>query len=435
MNLNEGQRVVLATIAGAAALLASTGLASASPSNVRGHAARTTPAAHHSTAKKKAPRPKPGLFVSGETKVTTAVRASAYLLDPVDHEHFVTLVPNATHPGKDSVEYYTRALGAKHWTVHAAPTLINSAGSPRLEEDVEWNTDGVDVVVYACDGTYAATASATASRLPEFTLVQSANTCSSGATASSAYRHLSTVFNDENTGVRLGVLVPDSTVSHTWDLLEGNPGGTFTNLLSLPTTNSFVPTQLAASANYSGDLSVVGYGVDGSGDKGVFATRLTWTYNSTLQQQVPSWTNLKEIATLGDTDSDYVIDSLAEYNGTTDVGLYKAPGTTPGQKHTLFIDEGDTSNQWSAPIALAHATINDRDLLVARNPRTGTLHATWERTITTSKSAKTVKSGIMQQRLHADWTKALFLTHWYRDTPLQASLDTHGNIHVEYRQS
>jgi hypothetical protein len=290
-------------------------------------------------------------------------------------------------------------------------------------------------VVYACNGIYAATATPAASRLPEFTQVQSADTCSSGAASSSAYRHHSTVFDDENSGVTLGILAPDPGTQGTWDLMEGNPGGSFTNLLSLPATDGFDPTQVTSSPDYSDALAVAGYGVDSSGNKGIFETSLSWTYDSTSEQEIPSWTDLKEVATLGDAHTDYVIDSLAEYDGTTDIGLYKAPDTSAGQKHTLYIDEGDTNNQWSAPIALDHTTINDRDLLLLRNPQTGTLHATWERTIGSPKSARTAKSGIMQSRLHSDWWKPTFLTHWYRDKPLQAGLDTDGNIHVEYQQS
>jgi hypothetical protein len=369
------------------------------------------------------------LYVTGEASVSATAKPSAYVVDGSNREHLVTLTANGFYPGKDTVVYRTRHLGAKNWTVNAAPTLVKSAGSPRVEESVSPSGD-VEVVVYACDGVYAASASSSAVRLPEFTTVASENNCASATTAPSPSLRLSMVtYNPHDGAYELGVLVPDQGTSGTWDLFEGNPGGNFVDEGSIPGADSFVPTQLVTtSVTYPDYATLVGYGVDSSGDQGVFLTKLTWPDVT----KPPAWSDPKEITTLGEAHADFTIESMTSYNGTTDIALYAPAGSFPGQGHTLFVDEGDTSGQWSGAVALSHTTLHDKNLILARRG-SGTLHATFQRSISSSQAAKTKRSGIMKEALlGGNWTTPTFMTHWFKDTPLQASLDTSDRLHVEY---
>jgi hypothetical protein len=426
MKIQHRKRVIaLATIAGTGALVLSAGSAQVAT-------ARTF--VHTSATSVNAARPTSGLYVTGESAVTTTAKPSAYLVDHGNREHLVTLTANANYPGKDTVAYRTRQLGAKHWTVHSAPTLISATGSPRVEESISPDNGDIEVVVYACDGVYAADAHPSAGRLPEFTTVVSEDNCGSATTTPSADVHMTTVTYNEHDGTdELGVLVPDQGTSGTWDLFEGNPGSTFTDLGPLPTADSFVPAQLVPSTRIVQDATLVGYGVDRSGDEGVFLTTLSWTYNAGW---TAVWSDPKEITTLGKTDADYTIESVTAYDPTIDIALYAAPGSFPGQKHTLFVDESESNGQWSGPIALQHTSLHDKNLILVRNLDTGTLHATFQRAITSSKIAKTTKSGIMKEyHLKGNWSTPTFMTHWFKDMPLQASLDTNDKIHVEYLRS
>jgi hypothetical protein len=415
--LHRKRVTALATIAATGALLLSAGPVSATSA--------------------KAARPKPGLYVTGEAAVSSTAHPTAYVVDTHNREHLVTLTPNAIHTGDDTVVYRTRPLGAKHWTVHDAPTLINGTGSPRVEELVDPSSGNIEVVVYTCDGVYAAEAHSSAGRLPEFTTVTTEDGCATASAAPSPFLVQAGVIGDPNdyTDV-LGILVPDQTTTGTWDLFEGTPGSTFSDVSALPTADSFVPTQIVTAFNYSRYASVVGYGVDSSGDEGVFLSKLTWSWNSSAGQYEPAWSNPTEVATLGATDSDFVIESMTDYAGTIDVALYAAPGSFAGQKHTLFIQEGDKSGQWSGAIALQHTTLHDKNLIIVRNLDTGTMHATFQRAITSSKTAKTANSGVMKEyHRKGNWSTPAFMTHWFKDQPLQASLDTNDKLHVEYLRS
>jgi hypothetical protein len=148
------------------------------------------------------------------------------------------------------------------------------------------------------------------------------------------------------------------------------------------------------------------------------------------------WSDPREITTLGEPNADFVIESLIVHGDNTDIALYAPAGSFPGQRHALFVDESDSSGQWSGPIALQHTTLHDKNLILVRNPDTGTLHATFQRAIASPQSAKTAKSGIMKEYfLKGNWSTPAFMTHWFKDMPLQAGLDANDKLHVEYLRS
>jgi hypothetical protein len=383
---------------------------------------------HHST--RKLSKPKSGLFVAGEPRLTSSTKSSAYAVDSSNYEHFVQFkAGSSATTGK--IVYKSRKLGAKTWVTHNAPGNFATSGQPRLEIVNDNNRLDLDVVAFTCGGVYAVSLSHSTTRLAQFTKVSAVSDC---ARTSRPTQLVASFYNANISSGYLNIVVPDATTPGQWDLVAGAPGKPFTKIATVPTDDSFVPTQLVGY--YYNGGTVVGQGVDSSGNKGVFASTIGFKYDDSVQSEVVTWTDLTEIATLNSPTKNYTIAQSTTHDRTTDVGLYLPAGTRKGQKHTLFVDTQDSSGQWSGPISIDGTTLHDRGLILSTSQTTGKLRATWLRVNAKNATTKRSSSGIMTSRLlSAGWTKAAFETHWYKDTPLSTTYDRKGVPHFFYRQA
>jgi hypothetical protein len=138
---------------------------------------------------------------------------------------------------------------------------------------------------------------------------------------------------------------------------------------------------------------------------------------------------------LGSKTKDYVVDSVSYTGRLIDVGLFQPLGSRVKQKYTLFMDERDSTGQWTTPIPVPHTTIHDRDLIVTTSPTTGKLRTTWERSNSSSAKTRQTGSGVFtQRRVNNAWIQELHLSDWWKDSPLSVTYDRKGNPHVLYQQ-
>lgn len=378
-----------------------------------------TPSRHHK------PAPKIGLFVAHEPRITPNTAPASYVVDSRNYEHFVQFREGAT--GDGHIAYYSRKLKARSWTMHTAPGGFDLTGHPRLEFSAEGSN--LYLVAYTCKGVYAVLFADSAQRLPQFTQVSSVSDCN----ASSTPQTMSAVFDDILYNQNLHVIVPDAEVDGQWDVLLGRPGAGFTQVTTVPRDHGFVPTQYLGNPNGAGG-EVIGRGIDAEGNKGVYETAESYHWDSATMKYVDDWTDLTEVATLGSPTIDYTVESASFYGDLLDLGLY-LPAGSRGQKHTLFIDERDATDQWSSPIPVPRTGMHDHNLILTTSPETAKLRATWERSIGSPRTARRTSSGIItERRLTSGWTPAVQESHWWNDVPLTVSYDRTGLPHFFYLQ-
>lgn len=330
--------------------------------------------------------------------------------------------------GDGHIVYYSRKLKAKTWNVHTAPGTFDLSGHPRLEFTT--GAGNLYLVAYTCSGVYAVLFADTARRLPQFTQVSPVSDCN----ASSARQHRSAVFVDITYNEYLHVIVPDASVDGQWDVMLGRPGGGLTQVTTVPSDHGFVPSQFLGNPDEAGG-EVIGHGVDADGNKAVYETAESYEWDGATKKYVDDWTDLSEVATLGSATKDYTLESASFFGSLLDIGLYLPAGTRAGQKHTLFYDERDSTDQWSSPIPLPRTGMHDRNLILTTSPETSKLRATWERSIGSPTRARRTKSGIItERRLTSGWTPAAHESHWWKDTPLTVSYDSTGLPHFFYLQ-
>jgi hypothetical protein len=387
--------------------------------------------------------PAHGLYLTGEAQFSSAEPLSTYVVSYQEkQEHLITVTPSAAHPGDGVVTVYSRSTVAKRpWGAFVNPTLIVGLTSAHIDTYTDASGGTVEIVITTCDGVYEANNHAA------LVNVQPTTSCTTGPVPTASTETLSgfipTPTSDESE-FALGVLVPDQTTPGTWDLLDSTDGGSPV-LATLPTADHFVPATLATTAadhelQYA--PTVIGYGINSVGNEGIFETRLTW------KNAMPVWTAPKEIATLDKKNADYTIESAVQSLHTY-VGLYLPPGTIASQSHTLFLDRGPTLNAdgsgtqtWSGAQAIANTTLRDSILILTlsqdldgETPNNGRLHATYRRSISNPTSARTTKSGVMTTHLaNNSWATPRFLSHWYKDQPIAASIDSTNTLHVEYQR-
>jgi hypothetical protein len=372
-----------------------------------------TPSHHHvATVKhKKKPAHPSGFFITGQGKVTSITEPAALVRDSNGGEHVVTSQVSASAAGNEGhIIYLTRKAGATKWTSHPIPQLVPMAGKIGVETHLSTDGTRVFAVYYRCDGVYVSDTSLTSTRMPLPTLVQSRDTCSDPTpTGTAPIEDAVPLFNHQ-----IGILLPDPA--------QSGKNATFTPQPALPTTDSFVPTEMTLDA--SGErLVVVGDGNDGT-NNGVYLT------SESVFSGV--WTPPVQLATLNSATANYVIQAVASYRGSTWIGMSRPAGFVAHPSHTLFVVHLTPSGQSNGVIPLAHSTPADRALRLSYNNATGHLHAVYTRVNPNSHESK---SGILHQALiSGHWAKPKFLTHWYHDTASQITVTAGGSPVIGYEQ-
>jgi hypothetical protein len=356
-------------------------------------------------------------------------------MDHNGREQLVTIQRSSTHPGKDAIFYSWHRAGAKGpWSKQRVPILVSAAGLPEAQMSLI-GAHRIGVVIQACNGTFAAIVTSSTRRLPKLTTVTSYNFCSLYA------QH----------GTEDQFFVPTQVSAPFQDLADGGREELAIAAYDPDATGVFAMRSDGSVSTIDGPdfgleelipdgsgLTAIGYGIynfDEDNPKAVVASRMTWVYDQTTNTHVAQWSTPADIADLGNA-SRFLIDSATSYHGTIDVGLYDDPRNDSGYTHTLFTLERDPQGQWSALKPIPHSGSSDNYLIVVRNQATGGLHAAFLHSIASPPSARTAKSGIIKIRQNPSGTKWLprtFATHWYKDLPLMASVNSDGRMYIEYQ--
>jgi hypothetical protein len=362
-----------------------------------------------------------GFFVSGAGRVGGR-RPAVLVQGSRGGEHVVTVrLDRKVSGNRGHVVYRTRRPGAKHWLTTVVPGLHPLAGI-QLEAHSVSHDRKVLAVTYGCDGVFATRAGARATRLPRLTLVAPGNACGGPRTTSQdpPITHAAEV-----PGGPIGVLLPDPAQGDRMALWEGVPGGTFAPTRSLPTANDFVPAMVVHTTDDS--VIVVGYGSDGT-NPGIYFTRTKYAH---------TWSTPSEIATRHKPGSNYVIDG-AVGAGTLWVALSLPHVSGRQQKHPIFLDTVENTDDSTGARPLQFSTSRDSDLRLAYNPASGRLHAAFTRV---DPAAPVTGSGIMKEKLLTNnnqvvlgWTRPTFVTHWYRDYTDQITFTSNGGAVIGYTQ-
>jgi hypothetical protein len=364
-----------------------------------------------------------GFFVTGQGQVTSGDNPAAFVRDGNGGEHVVTTKQRPAVAGDMGVVLYsTHKAGAKHWVTHAIPGLVPLAGGVRVEEHLSFSQNRLFAVFYQCNGVWVSDAKINATRLPQPTLVASADNCSDPTASSTApINHAVGLPSSDDV---IDVLGPDPAHTGQFIPYSGTPGGTFTpDGSTLPTTSDFTPVIMTADS-WGGTLLVIGTGSDGT-NQGVYAT--SRPYYST------DWSTPTRIATLDSTSTDFAIQSATLYRNVAWVGLSRPHPAGSHPKHTLYIDRGDLgTSQWTGAVPLPHSNGHDSGLVLWLNPASNHLHAAFTRV---NPASRTVHSGVMAEaRRNARWTTPTFLTHWYRDRVQQIAEAGTNHMLIGYSQ-
>ena len=377
---------------------------------------------HHHAATRTAAHPH-GFFVTGQGQLTTGDDPAAFVRDGNGNEHVVTTKRRPSVAGNKGVLLYiTRKAGAKHWVTHAIPGLVPLAGGVRVEEHLSFNENRVFAVFYECNGIWVTDASIAATRLPQPTLVQSADNCAHPTASSTA--PINHAVGLPGSSDVIDVLVPDPAHPGRFTPFSGRAGGTFAPDGSvLPTTSDLKPVIMTLDS-WDGTLVVIGTGSDGT-HQGVYAI--------TRRSYDPDWSAPARIATMGSPTTDFAIQSATVYRGVAWVGLSRPHPAGSHPKHTLYIDRGDLrTSQWTGAVPLPHSNRHDSGLVLWLNERATHLHAAFTRV---KPGSKTVGSGIMAEaRRPGGWTQPTFLTHWYQDRVQQMGEAGTNNMVIGYTQ-
>jgi hypothetical protein len=311
--------------------------------------------------------------------------------------------------------YRTRQPGAQHWVTDRISGTYPKAAQIRVEAHIATGGARLFVVVYRCQGVFAAETSIRSTQLPKPTEVAPTNTCT-GSAPSPLDPPLALA--EALTFNHLGVLLPDAAADGHPALWTGRAGGTFTPGHPLPTTDSFVPAM--ASTERRNRIVVVGYGSNGT-TKGIYVV--------TTAGRGQPWVGPTRIASLGSRTANYTIEAITANRGKTWVGLLRPVNRR--HRGAMYVDRGNLSNEWTGALVLPHSTPQDRSLRLAYNHSSGHLHAAFTRIDLDSLVAG---SGIMKERLLGHWTTPTFVTHWFRDYAEQITFTSHGNAVIGYTQ-
>jgi hypothetical protein len=365
---------------------------------------------HHGTASKKHPSG-PGFYVTNgksAQKVTSSSAPAAFIQDPSGNQHVVTTVKSSSASGNQGhIVYYTKRHNSKEWKAHNVPGLRPLAGGVQVQIGLSDGEGRIFAVFYQCDGVYVADASTNANRLPEPTLVQSADTCASPQPASNnpPIAHAFAVNEYDST---IGILLPDPNQSGAPAVWTGKPGGTFTPGTALPTADSFVPVQMAGDG--SNNMIAVGYGSDGT-NKGVYVT----------ERRYGSWSAPHLVASLGSPTDNYRIESVVADN-SIDIGLQRQTGN-----RGLFLVHGLRSGQWQGVIRLKHTSAKDTSLRLYINPASGHLHALFTR-----HGSKRTRGVMFLRHGEHGWNKPSLYTHSVHDIAQQMAVASKNKAIIGY---
>jgi hypothetical protein len=335
-------------------------------------------------------------------RVTPTTAPAGVVDDPSGTAHVVTIAKSAADSTQGHIVYYTHAHGQK-WKSHKVPGTRPIANMS-LQEGLSTDARRVWAVFFQCNGVYAADVAAHSTRLPEPSLVKSTDdTCAVPqpvsvdppvAKAVALYGH------------RLGILLP-GTLPGTYAVWTGLPGDDFTEGPALPTSDSFVPEQIAADP-YTGNVVAIGQGNDGT-NEGVYETTLV----------ADTWSNPRQIATLNSATDDFQIEAVSTFHRSTYVGLSRDAG--------LFIVHGTKSGQWGGAIRLAHSNRADTSLRLYTNPDTTHLHAAFTR-----HGSKKHRGVLQEVRGDHGWSKPKQFSHSGRDITQQITINPVGRAVVGY---
>jgi hypothetical protein len=353
---------------------------------------------------------KKGFYVADQkssARVTSSLAPAAVIDDSAGITHVVTTIKSPSGSGDQGrIVYYSRDKGATKWRSHAVPGLRPLAGGIKVQAGLSTDGNRVWAVFYECDGVFAASASVHAKRLPVPTRVQSADTC---ATATPRTIEPPIAQAVGGFGSLISVLLPDPAQLNNPAIWTGHPGSTFTPGPALPTTDSFVPTQITLSSGDE-DFLAIGQGSDGV-NQGVYVTKLEGN----------TWTAPTLIASLNSPTSDYRVESIVAIRGATYVGLAR-----PGSHGGLFLVHGTSDGQWGGVIRLPHTTKSDTSLRLDVNQDTGHLHAAYTR------HGSKKKAGIVQQARTKGWQKPKYYSHSGRDVAQQLVFNKAGQAVIGY---
>ena len=363
-----------------------------------------------------------GFFVTGQGRVAVTNNQAALVRDTHGGQHVLTSIRSSTVAGdKGHILYVTRLPGKTHWLTHEIPGLRPLAGL-KIEEHLSYSGSRVFAVLYECDGVFVTDASRIATRLPEPSLVQAANNCSSPGSSPAASAPPTADAVDLPGTAEIGVLLPDPAQANRPAIFSGTPGGTFTPGTAIPDTDGFTPLQMTID-EWNGRITVIGEGTDGT-SKGIYDVSMYY-YGS-------AWSNPVKIASLASPTSDYTVESVVAFKSAIWVGLLRPHGPTTHPTHVLYLVHGNSNGQWFGAVPLTHTTGQDTALSLVINQSTDHLHAAFTRV---DPAAPAKKSGIMvQARFNGKWQAPKFLTHWYHDYTDQITLTSKGTAVIGYAQ-
>jgi hypothetical protein len=362
-----------------------------------------------------------GFFVTGAGLATKGDNPTAFLRDPNGGYHVLTTVRSTSAIGDlGQIVYSTRKPHAKRWVMHKIPGLRPMAGGVHIEIHMTFS-GRIFAVFYECDGVYVSETSTTATRFPEPTLVQSADTCATAHSAAIAGSQpiARAVWFEAS----IAILLRDPTNRNGYAIFLGKAGGPFKAVSVLPTADHFTPKAMV-EVYTNNRFTVVGTGGDG--------THLGIYTSSSFALQ-SGWSAPLRIATLNSATSNFTIQAVVAAGYGVWVGLRKPKGTDANQKHTLFLDHRAGLRLWSGPFPLPHSTSHDTGLAIAINAKTNRPHVAFTRV---NPSSKTKKSGIMLEDLlgAAGWSKPKFFTHWYLDHADEIGINNLGGSVIGYDQ-
>jgi hypothetical protein len=381
--------------------------------------ALAAPHRHLAAAPKAVAHPR-GFFVSGSSgRATSSTAQSALVRDSRGGQHVITSTPSST-PNQGHLVYLTRQAGAKHWTSHPIPGLRPTNGGIGVEEHVSVDGKRIEVVIYECDGVFAADTNLTASRMPEPTQIIAENNCATATAGSDDPPRADAIAIYARD---IGVLLPDPKQDNRPALFVGTPGqDNFLPGDAIPTTDGITIDQITRDP-YTGKIIAVGQGSDAT-TEGIYVTE-QGEFRGT-------WSAPVRIASLNSATTDFTVESVTSFKNSIWVGLERPTVDGVHPTHTLYLVHGTSANEWDGAIPLPHATSHDTSLRLLTNPATGHLHAAFTRVVLSSKANK---SGILQEaRTGNKWSQPRYITHWYLDTADQITINAAGRAVIGYEQ-